>query len=71
MTVHAYRCVNRQCQWYLIEQYCEMTPAEYTRATGRPFRCVCQGPLVADSEPHVVGTDIPTPENDPTGRFRP
>lgn len=22
------------------------------------------------SEPHVVGTDAPTPENDPIGRFR-
>lgn len=24
----------------------------------------------APSEPHVVGTDAPTPENDPAGRFR-
>lgn len=25
---------------------------------------------VFESEPHVVGTDAPTPENDPIGRFR-
>ena len=23
-----------------------------------------------ESEPHVIGTEGPTPENDPTGRFR-
>jgi hypothetical protein len=26
--------------------------------------------IVRDSEPHVIGTEAPTPENDPTGRFR-
>lgn len=42
-----YHCLNRLCQWYLIAQYSELTPAEYTRATGRAFLCVCQHPLKA------------------------
>lgn len=41
--------------------------AEAARMLGETFR---RKPTAA-TEPHRIGTDPPTPENDPIGRFRP
>lgn len=50
MTPYTYRCLNRLCQWFLTDQRCELTAAEYTQATGRPFLCPCGQPLVLVGE---------------------
>src|SRR5262249_36870439 len=55
-------------------QYSDSGTADMTRITwDADGRRLVDGQLAPEhtSEPHVVGTDAPTPENDPAGRFRP
>ena len=63
-TINGYR----RAPWHVVERETGVTVSSHR--THRQARITARVLNLPESEPHVVGTDEPTPENDPIGRFR-
>jgi hypothetical protein len=60
---------SRRGPWHVIEVTTGVVVSSHR--THRQARITARVLNLPESEPHTVGQDPPTPENDPVGRFRP